>query len=39
FILLGGKCRHCKKPISIQYPLVELIAGILFVIAFFMNYE
>ncbi|MBU4374942.1 prepilin peptidase [Patescibacteria group bacterium] len=39
FIWLGGKCRHCKKPISIQYPLVELIAGILFVIAFFMNYE
>jgi len=23
FILLGAKCRHCKKPISIQYPIVE----------------
>ena len=28
---LGGKCRHCKKPISLRYPLVELITGLLFV--------
>ena len=28
FILLQGKCRHCKVPISYQYPLVELLAGI-----------
>ena len=30
FILLKGKCRYCKKPISWQYPLVELITGLLF---------
>lgn len=29
FILLGGKCRHCHSPISWQYPLVELITGVL----------
>lgn len=29
FILLHGKCRYCKKPISWQYPLVELITGII----------
>ncbi|HPE58876.1 MAG TPA: A24 family peptidase [Thiolinea sp.] len=24
YLVLGGKCRGCKTPISIQYPLVEL---------------
>lgn len=28
-ILLRGKCRGCKQPISMQYPLVELSMGIL----------
>ena len=28
FILLQGKCRHCKAPFSYQYPLVELLTGI-----------
>ncbi len=32
FILQKGKCRHCRKPISLQYPLVELATGILFVL-------
>lgn len=30
YLLLGGKCHHCKEPISIQYPLVELATGMLF---------
>ena len=30
FIFLKGKCSACKKPISLQYPLVELATGILF---------
>jgi leader peptidase (prepilin peptidase)/N-methyltransferase len=28
YLLLGGKCRYCHEPISIQYPLVEGIAAI-----------
>ncbi len=28
YISLGGKCRYCKKKISIQYPIVELLTGI-----------
>lgn len=28
WILLGGKCRQCRNPISIRYPMVELITGI-----------
>ena len=39
FILLGGKCRHCGKSISWQYPVVELITGILFAVAVIWNLE
>tara|TARA_B100001250_G_scaffold25581_1_gene21182 strand:- start:2046 stop:2642 length:597 start_codon:yes stop_codon:yes gene_type:complete len=35
---LGGKCRKCKKEISIKYLLVELISGISFVYLF-LNYN
>lgn len=34
WLLLKGRCRHCKAPISARYPLVEALAGILFVITF-----
>ena len=30
WLALRGKCRSCKAPISIQYPLVELLTGLLF---------
>jgi len=30
YVLLKGKCRHCKAGISIQYPLAELVTAILF---------
>lgn len=32
FLFLRGKCRHCKHSISIQYPLVELLTSIAFVV-------
>lgn len=35
FIFLKAKCRYCKKPISWQYPLVELFTGIIFIIGYF----
>ncbi|MFZ5656941.1 MAG: prepilin peptidase [Pseudomonadota bacterium] len=31
WLALRGKCRHCKAPISAQYPLVELLTMLLFV--------
>jgi len=34
FLWLSGKCRYCKKPISLQYPLVELATSLLFVLLF-----
>lgn len=30
WLLLRGKCRHCREPISIRYPAVELGTGVLF---------
>ncbi|HVV66699.1 MAG TPA: prepilin peptidase [Candidatus Saccharimonadales bacterium] len=30
WLALGGKCRYCHKPISVQYPLVELMGAALF---------
>lgn len=32
FILLGGKCRYCKKNISWQYPIIELATGLVFIL-------
>ena len=29
WLLLRGRCRYCKAAISIQYPLVELLSGLL----------
>jgi len=29
YILLLGKCRHCRNPIPIHYPIVELVTGLL----------
>lgn len=29
FLMLGGKCSACKKPISLRYPAIELLTAIL----------
>ncbi len=34
YIFLRGKCRYCKQKISLQYPIVELITGVLFVLLY-----
>jgi len=37
--MLKGKCRQCGQSIAWQYPVVEIITGILFVMAFLYNFE
>ena len=32
WVVLGAKCARCKAPISLQYPLVEAITAVLFVL-------
>lgn len=34
YIFLGGKCKNCKKKISMFYPIFELISGMLFAISY-----
>lgn len=34
WIIQAGRCRRCHKRLSIQYPLIELTSGILFIIGF-----
>lgn len=34
WLSLGGKCRYCKKSISVQYPVVEINTAALFVISY-----
>ncbi|MDP3012721.1 MAG: prepilin peptidase [Candidatus Subteraquimicrobiales bacterium] len=33
FLVLGGRCRYCRKKLSLQYPLVEIATAILFVLS------
>ncbi|MFM7331995.1 MAG: prepilin peptidase [Brachymonas sp.] len=30
YLLLGGKCSQCKSPISVRYPMVEILTGALY---------
>ncbi len=34
FCFLSGRCRHCKTKISWQYPLVEFVMGLVFLLLF-----
>ena len=36
YLLLSGKCRKCKKPISSQYSLVEFLSILFFTIIYFL---
>lgn len=38
WLWLRGKCRYCQNPISVQYPLVELLTAIVFGAAFICYY-
>ncbi len=35
YIVLGGKCRFCRTPISIRYPAVETLTGLISLLIFF----
>ncbi|OGS53281.1 MAG: hypothetical protein A2Y20_06510 [Firmicutes bacterium GWF2_51_9] len=37
YIILGGKCRSCSMKISIRYPLIELLNGLLYLGIFILN--
>ncbi len=34
WLLLRGKCRHCRTPISSRYPLIEALTAIIFVLVY-----
>ena len=36
YIMLGGRCRKCRKTISIRYPIVEMITAAVFVAHYFV---
>ncbi len=38
FLLLGRRCRHCRSPISWQYPLIEAATG-LFALALYHRFQ
>ena len=37
YLCLGGRCRKCKAKLSVQYPLVELLNGLLYVLVVAVN--
>lgn len=36
YLMLRGRCRSCGKPISLQYPIVELLTALVFFSAFLL---
>jgi leader peptidase (prepilin peptidase)/N-methyltransferase len=34
YLILGGRCRHCKKGISARYPFIEALTGIVSVLLY-----
>jgi leader peptidase (prepilin peptidase) / N-methyltransferase len=35
YVLLRGKCRHCKSAISVRYPVVEILTAFYFLLLYF----
>tara|TARA_X000001036_G_scaffold72002_1_gene63375 strand:- start:1527 stop:2879 length:1353 start_codon:yes stop_codon:yes gene_type:complete len=38
WIAIGGKCRYCKTPVSIEYPFIELLTAVLFLLCYMLCY-
>ena len=36
WVIQGGKCRKCKTKLSFVYPAIEILTGLLFVLAFYL---
>lgn len=34
WLMLGGRCRKCKAKISVQYPIIEALNGVLYLLVF-----
>jgi len=34
YLFLRGKCRYCKKKLSLFYPVIEILTGLLFILPF-----
>jgi len=34
WLFLRGKCHFCESPISVQYPIIEFLSGLIFVLVF-----
>jgi leader peptidase (prepilin peptidase)/N-methyltransferase len=39
WLILKGKCKECSAPISIRYPIIELIGGVLAVLVYWRSGE
>lgn len=37
WLVLGGKCRNCKSEISVQYPIIEALNGVLYLVVCTVN--
>ena len=36
FLFLRGNCRFCKTKLSLQYPIIEIVNAVLYVIVFYI---
>ena len=36
YAVLGGRCRRCRRKLSLQYPIVETITALLFALTFYV---